>query len=65
MPTRCRTNWWLNARDTPEIPNSNQTCSSGLACPVFSRSMMKLCIFSRGMRSSSIRAATCWGVSWL
>src|SRR5882724_11977688 len=47
MPIRCRTNWWLSERDTPEIPNQNTTCSRGETCPVFRRSSTNWAIFSR------------------
>ncbi len=63
MPMWCRTNWWLNARLTPAIANSNQTCSSGDACPVSSRFSMNSCICSRVIRSVSMRSAMVCGVS--
>lgn len=58
-----RTNWCEKARLTPEMPNSNQICCSGEACPVASRVSMNSCICSREMRPSAMRASICAGVS--
>jgi len=62
MPIRCRTNWCESARDTPEMPNQNTTCSSGEAWPVFIRSWMKSRMASGGTRPARISPQTSPGV---
>ena len=62
MPIRCRTNWCESARETPEIPNQNTTCSSGEAWPVLSRSPMNSRMVSGAMRPSRISPQTSPGV---
>ena len=63
MPMWWRTNWWLNARLTPEIANSNQTCSSGDAWPVSSRFSMNSSICSRVIFSDAMWSTIFCGVS--
>src|SRR2546421_646339 len=57
MPMRCRTNWWLSERETPEMPNQKTTCSSGETWPVFRRSSTDWAVFSderQGRQLSSL-----------